>query len=256
MRTRTRILLLAAAGYAAAAASLRPSAADVMDPQWHREMPGRLMMRGMARLLPALYARRGEPGVKALQSVFYQVGVDRAPLLARWLDIDVTDARSLGRVLDYEDGLVGVRGTWTEECRGRAVKEERYCPVSRELERCPEVCTSLFMAMEAGTFSVLNPDLAVPEITKLLSRGDDCCLAVLEVPGAGGRAAEVSAQATPGQFPPVIRVPGLQARLLAAAVGSLAKVLMRIAGGEEPPAMQWYEFFRYEPPGGTSSAIR
>ena len=40
----------------------------------------------------------------------------------------------------------------SEESRGRATKEERYCPIAKELEKCPEVCTKLMMAMEAGTF--------------------------------------------------------------------------------------------------------
>ena len=143
--------------YALNLRELEPTAEDLLSPQWHREAPVRLMMKRLAVLLPTLYERYGERGVKALQFVFYQVGVDRAPVMRDALQIDPSDARSLGRVLDYEDHMVGVRGIWTEECRGRAVKEERYCPAASELTRCPEVCTKLMMAMEAGTFSVINP---------------------------------------------------------------------------------------------------
>jgi hypothetical protein len=247
-RKRLRRLLLALGiGYGIALARLKPTPGDLLDPRWHREAPTRLALSGLAGLLPWLYRTRGEPAVKALQFVFYQVGVDRAPLLMEGLDIDPVDARSLGRVLDYEDGLVGVRGVWTEECRGRAVKEERYCPGARELSRCPEVCTSLMMAMEAGTFSIINPDLSVPEITKLLSKGDDCCLAVIEVPGAVERASETSPQATLGEFPPVIKVPGLQPRLMAQAFKSMIKAIVTLATSGPDQPMQWYEFFRYQP---------
>ena len=244
-------ILAAGAGYAIGLRSLEPTPKDLLNPSWYMEAPMRLMMRRLVELLPALYEKRGERGVKALQFVFYQIGADRAPLLWDALEIDVNDARSLGRVLDYEDGLVGVRGTWTEETRGRAVKEERYCPAAGELARCPEVCTCLMMAMEAGTFSVLNPRLEVPELTKLLSTGDDCCLAVIELPAdVVGRkeARETSPQAMPGAFPPVIKVRGLRWRLAALGLTSLVTALIKLAVSGPDQPMAWYEFFRYEPP--------
>ncbi|MBU1671978.1 MAG: hypothetical protein KKF41_13995 [Actinobacteria bacterium] len=232
--------------YAYELASLRPTPHDLLDPRWHVEAQTRIALKRLAWLLPRLYARYGERGVKALQHVFYQVGRDRAELMRRELEIDVNDARSLGRVLDYEDGLVGVRGVWTEECRGRAVKEERYCPGAAELARCPEVCTKLMMAMEAGTFSIIQPGLAVPRITKLLSRGDDCCLAVIELPVAT-EPGDLSPQATPGQFPPVLKVPGLRAKLMLTGFTSVLKAVATLLreGPEQP--MEWYEHFRYAP---------
>ncbi|MHB8896506.1 MAG: hypothetical protein ACYC99_15185 [Candidatus Geothermincolia bacterium] len=247
LKTVKRVVIGAAIGYAFAIRRLEPEPHDLLDPEWHREAPTRLALLGLARLMPWLYARWGEQGVKALQFVFYQVGVDRAPLLLEGLRIDPDDARSLGRVLDYEDGLVGVKGVWTEECRGRAVKEERYCPGARELAACPEVCTCLMMAMEAGTFSIINPELNAPEITKLLSRGDDCCLAIIELPGGGKSASKQSPQATPGQFPPVIEVPGLRAKLMVTGLASLAKAIVKLATSGPDQPMKWYEFIRYEP---------
>ncbi|MDI6830221.1 MAG: hypothetical protein QME88_02690 [Actinomycetota bacterium] len=220
-----RAVVLGMVAYGAAAWSLHPKPAELLDPSWHREVPMRITMRSLAWLLPELHARFGERGVRALQYVFYRIGEDRAPILREALDIDPYDARSLGRVLDYEDGLVGVRGIWTEETRGRAVKEERYCPAARELERCPEVCSELMVAMEAGTFSVLNPDLKIPEITELLSRGDPCCRAVIELPLARREASKPSPQATPGEFPPRLEVPGLREKLAMQALKSVAGVI-------------------------------
>ncbi len=245
-----KVLLAGAALHLWAVRELRPSAAELLDLRWHREVPLRITARALARLLPWLYRKWGERGVRSLQYVFYQIGRDRAPLLMRYLEIDPDDARSLGRVLDYEDGLVGVRGIWTEECRGRAVKEERYCPIAADLAGCPEVCTRLMMALEAGTFSVINPDLAVPELTKLLSTGDECCLAVLELPYLKRREARsASPQATPGAFPPRLRPPGLLPRLMLTLPLSFLKALFGLLlRGPEGLEMHWYEFFRYQPP--------
>ncbi|HEY5531927.1 MAG TPA: hypothetical protein VIK22_08005 [Candidatus Anoxymicrobiaceae bacterium] len=238
--------LTAVATCIASLRSLEPSFQDLANPRWLLEAPTRLLLKRLAWLLPRLHERFGERGVRALQFLFYQVGLDRARLLQKELSIDANDARSLGRVLDYEDGLFGVRGVWTEECRGRAVKEERYCPGARELAKCPEVCTNLMMAMEAGTFSVIQPRLAVPRITKLLSRGDDCCLAVIELPTANDPGA-ASPQATPGQFPPVLRVRGLRAKLMLTGFLSMLKAAARLLMEGPEQQMMWYEFFRYAP---------
>ncbi|HEY5530379.1 MAG TPA: hypothetical protein VIK22_00085 [Candidatus Anoxymicrobiaceae bacterium] len=240
-------------GYAIELGTLQPTVSDLINPQWHREAPVRLMMRRFADLLPALYDRYGERGVKALQYVFYQMGLDRSATMQEALQIDPTDARSLGRVLDFEDHMVGVRGVWTEETCGRAVKEERYCPASRELEKCPQVCTSLMMALEAGTFALINPDLDPPEISKLLSTGDDCCLAEIELPvevvGSKSRAKSTSPQAMPGAFPPIIDAPGLRTRLAVLSFVSLFKALFKLATTGLDQPMHWYDFFRYQPEG-------
>lgn len=242
-----RMALASVLLYGMAARSFHPRPRDLVDPAWHREVPIRVMMRGLTRLLPALYEHYGERGVRALQYLFYRVGEDRAPILREYLHIDPYDARSLGRVLDYEDGLAGVRGIWTEETMGRAVKEERYCPAARELTACPEVCTRLMMALEAGTFSVLNPDLAVPELSQLLSTGDPCCLATIELPLSRKDARRESPQATAGAFPPVLRVQGLQGKLALQGMRSIISALwVLLTRGPEQP-MMWYEHFRYVP---------
>jgi hypothetical protein len=101
--------------------------------------------------------------------------------------------------------------------------------------------------MEAGTFAVLNPDLMVPELTKLLSTGDDCCLATIELPLAKKEAGRVSPHATPDAFPPVLKAPGLEAKLAAQGIKSVLSALWTILtrGPEQP--MHWYEFIRYNP---------
>ncbi len=249
IRTLRRLALGGAAAHAWAVFFLKPDPRQLLDPGWHLEVPVRLAGRGLARLLPAVYERYGERGVKRLQYVFYQVGLDRAPVMREFLRIDPDDARSLGRVLDFEDGLVGVRGVWVEENKGRATKEERYCPIARELEACPEVCTKLMMAMEAGTFAVLNPDVEAPEPSELLSTGGSCCLGTIELPYLGRREARKrSPQATPGAFPPALEAPGLRWRLAALGAVSLLKALLRLAVTDiDDIDMHWYERLRYPP---------
>ena len=59
----------------------------------------------MTLLFPAVNGLFGKKGIKALQLIMYQMGIDRAPILKEALNIDVNDARSLGRILDFDDGL-------------------------------------------------------------------------------------------------------------------------------------------------------
>jgi len=243
-----RVIIISGALYVWAVKSFNPSPKELLSPSWHRGVPIRIAARGLTRLLPALYQRFGEKGVRTLQYVFYQIGRDRAPILQEALEIDPYDARSLGRVLDYEDGVVGVKGIWVEETKGRAVKEERFCPAAEELSCCPEVCTCLFMAMEAGTFSELNPDVEVPELTDLLSLGDDCCLATIELADLSRREGrKPSPQATPGAFPPRITVSGLQQRLALQSLRSMVYAVWTLLTKGPDQPMQWYEFFRYNP---------
>lgn len=229
--------------------SFKPSAKELLDLNWHMEIPTRMMGRGLAWLLPNLYARYGERGVKRLQYVFYRAGLERAGLIQEALQIDPHDARSLGRILDFEDGTIGVRGIWTEETRGRATKEERYCPMARELEDCPEVCTKLMAALEAGTFSVINRDVVIPEITELLSTGGSCCRATIELDYLNRKEArQESPQATHGAFPPVLKVPGLQVRMYTACMIGSLKALIKLATTDiDDIDMLWYEHMRYEP---------
>jgi hypothetical protein len=242
-------ILAGAAVHAGVVASFKPRPRDLLDPGWHLELPIRVMGRGLAWLLPAVYRKYGERGVKRLQYVFYMAGLERARLIHEKLGIDKDDARSLGRVLDFEDGMVGVRGVWTEETRGRATKEERYCPMTRELEKCPEVCTKLMVAMEAGTFKIINPDITVPELTELLSTGDPCCRATFQLDYLDPEtAAQESPHATHGAFPPVLKVPGLRFRMAAAAMrGNLKAILTLLTKDIDDIDMHWYEHMRYQP---------
>lgn len=247
-RLSKRLFLAGTIAYAFILGKFEPTVRDLMDYHWHMELPIRLVARRLATVLPAVYERFGEPGVAALQYLFYKAGEERALIMQEHLEIDPWDARSLGRVLDFDDCLARVVGRWTVETGGRAVKEEHYCPVSAELELCPEVCTSLLMALEAGTFSTMNPELRPPVLSKLLSLGDDCCrmeLAFDRDSVGRGRYREASPHATPGDCPPVITVPGLRTRLFITCLKGVIKAVVTIILKGPMQPMAWYERFRY-----------
>lgn len=97
------------------------------------------------------------------------------------MKIDPTDARSVGRILDLEDSTVGVKGEWVETGKKRAVKREFTCPFGAALSLCPDFCTRLISEVERGTFDAIGAKVKDFNITKLISKGDPYCEAVIEL---------------------------------------------------------------------------
>jgi hypothetical protein len=189
----------------------------------------------------------GKKGIKAIQLIMYQMGIDRARILQEALHIDVNDARSLGCILDFDDGLAGVKGVWTLETKRKAVKVITKCPMAHILARCPEICRTIIAAMEAGTFHRLNPNISVPEIPKLISEGSDCCVGTIELSylddSTGSR---ISPRATGNNVcPPVINIPGLKTRLACQGLKSFNAACFGLLRYGTKQDMAWYDFFKY-----------
>jgi len=201
----------------------------------------------MTLVFPAARKLFGKRGIKAVQLAMYQIGMDRAPILKEALGTDVDDARSLGRILDFDDGLAGVKGVWELETRGIARKIVRRCPMAAILARCPEICRTIIAAMEAGTFYRLNPNIKVPEVPTLISEGSDCCVGTIELPYLDKeRASEISPEATgPKSEPPIPSVPGLNRGLALQALRSLGTAFVQLLRYGTKQEMAWYDFFRY-----------
>lgn len=233
-----------------ALAWIGPSIRQLLSFKFYKEFPIKIAFKTLATILPIVSRVWGENGVRAMQYVLYEAGRARGQLMREALKIDPNDARSLGRVIDFEDGLGGVVGRWVNETRGCATKEEHYCPAQKELESCPEVCTKLMVAMEAGTFAGWTPRVSMPKFEKLLSVGDDCCRATLtlnKVPGCEESDKETSPQAN-SDFPPKMKIPlsvGIRMAVLMG-LGAVKGVLKMLTSGSEQP-MEWYEDFRYVP---------
>ena len=209
----------------------------------------KIMAALMTLLFPAINGLFGKKGIKALQLIMYQMGIDRSPILKKALKIDVNDARSLGRILDFDDGLCEVKGVWKMETKGKAIKVVSTCPLGRILARCPEICRTIIAAMEAGTFYSLNPDIRVPELPKLISEGGDCCVGTIELPYPEEHtASEISPQATGADnYAPAIDIPGLNKKLACQALKTLGTSSIRLLRYGTKQEMAWYDFFKYEP---------
>jgi hypothetical protein len=209
----------------------------------------KIMAAFMTLAFPLLHRLFGERGIKALQLIVYQIGTDRSFVLKEALNIDVNDARSLGRILDFDDGVGGVKGVWTVETKGKAVKVVRTCPMAHILARSPEICRTVIAAMEAGTFYPLNPDIKVPEVPRLISEGGDCCVGTIELPYLDPEmASEMSPQATgSNNYPPVLYIPGLKKKLAYQGLKSLSKAFINLLRCGTRQEMAWYDFFGYEP---------
>lgn len=242
-------ILSSAMTLAATLAWIRPTLKELFSIGWYLDLPMKLIMKVMAAILPLVARMWGEEGVKRMQFILYEAGKSRSELLKKELHLDPDDARSIGRVIDLEDGMVHVKGVWTKETKGLAIKEERHCPATRELGKCPEVCTHLMTAMEAGTLEGFVPRMVFPKFTKLLSTGDDCCEVVLQlkpVPGSEKADKEESPHATHGAFPSKERKPVLVVKMAMAMGLGMAKGLLK-ALTTGPGEMAYYEDYRYIP---------
>jgi len=207
----------------------------------------KIMAVFMTLLFPSVNRLFGKRGIKAIQLVMYQIGIDRALILKEALGTDVDDARSLGCILDFDDSLGGVKGVWTMENKGKAIKVVRTCPMAYILARCPEICRTIIAAMEAGTFHRLNPNIKVPEIAKLISEGSDCCVGTIELSYLDEHtASEISPEATgASNCPPAPDIPGLNKKLTFQALKSLGTAFIRLVRYGTKQEMAWYDFFKY-----------
>ena len=226
---------------------LMPGEAETPDQDRHLICFTKIMALFMTLLFPSVKRLFGKKGIKAIQLVMYQIGADRAFILKEALGTDVEDARSLGRILDFDDGLGGVKGAWTMETKGKAIKVVRTCPMAYILARCPEICRNIIAAMEVGTFYRLNHNIKVPEIPKLISEGSNCCVGTIELPYLDEQtASEISPEATgAGNYSPAPDIPGLNKKLGFQALKSLGTAFMNLLRYGTKQEMPWYDFFKY-----------
>ncbi|MBX7193211.1 MAG: hypothetical protein K1X94_14245 [Sandaracinaceae bacterium] len=168
------------------------------EPRWRRRV--QRAMRGALRV--AIWESRwlGRDRVlEDLTALATRWGRFRGPRLAKMLDVDPADPRSLGRIQDWEDALLGVTGHWTVEgtSEGRCVatKHETECPFADLGAQDTRICTKLVHGLETATFSAVVPDYHLVPLSRLLSKGDASCTFRHEVPadpsggpahGAGG----------------------------------------------------------------------
>ncbi len=134
-----------------------------------------------AVLMSTLAAKFGDEVWEVAGKTMYDYGYQRGPELANTMQIDPSDARSLGRVCDADDSSTGVKGEWIETDKKRAVKRELYCPIGTALTACPEICSRLFASMEKGSFDAMGAKVKNFGLTKHIPKGDPYCEVVIEL---------------------------------------------------------------------------
>jgi hypothetical protein len=163
------------------------------DPRWQRRIQ-RAVRAGMR--LSVLEKKRlgSERLFRRAVGLAERWGRFRGPRLARMLDADPADPRSLGRIQDWEDQLFGVTGHWTEEgtVEGRrcATKHETECPFADVAAEDTRICTELVHRLESETFRAVSPGYRLVPLERLLSRGDRSCTFRHEVPVSSDDAAK------------------------------------------------------------------
>ena len=146
------------------------------------EMGGRTLGMFLSEILAPLAEKYGDEVWETGKRAMYEIGRRRAPSMAKRMKVDdFGDARSLGRIIDLEANLTGVRGEWVEWGRKRAVKHEYECPQAKPCQKCPSVCTILLEAMEEGTFDALGVKVKKPIVTQAMPEGAPYCEVVIEL---------------------------------------------------------------------------
>jgi len=133
-----------------------------------------------AMIMSVLSAKYGDEAWEEVEKVMYDYGKGRASEFAQIMKIDPKDARSVGRIFDYEDSVNGIKGEWVETGKKRAVKREYHCPLAAGASLCPEMCTRIAAAVEKGTLDALGVKgkLSFP---MLIPKGDPYCEIVVEL---------------------------------------------------------------------------
>ncbi|MBN8616632.1 MAG: hypothetical protein J0L92_38960 [Deltaproteobacteria bacterium] len=162
------------------------------DPQWRRRIQRAFRALLRVALWESRVARRDRV-LEELTAAAERWGRFRGPRLARMLGVEPGDARSLGRIQDWEDDLLGVTGHWTiegEVAGGRCVatKHETSCPFADLAAQDTRICTDLVHRLETATFRAVVPEYRLVPLGRLLSKGDASCTFRHEIPSRASAA--------------------------------------------------------------------
>ncbi|WP_375750033.1 hypothetical protein [Vibrio sp. HN007] len=145
----------------------------------------RALRSGNSLLVRYLIRQHKKGGIAAWQSfwvpAFREYGNHRSSYLINKMNIDISDAQSVGSYHDYEDPILGVEGHWDNDSEGNAIRVETTCVVCDDLmrmtsdEKCrSDFCRHIVTAMEQGTGQAINEKYNVG-IIALLTEGDESC---------------------------------------------------------------------------------
>jgi hypothetical protein len=139
------------------------------------------VLQGYAARLPMLMVKNvietcGDKGWEALEKAAKEFAAYRAPIMKVLVE-DPGNARSLGNIFDFEDGLSGVEGEWVESGAREARKVEEKCVASEIFQQYPDYCGKFLWTIAHETLKLINPKAEVSAFNqgKCLAYGDDCC---------------------------------------------------------------------------------
>jgi len=145
------------------------------------------IIQGYAARLPMLIVKNvvnsfGEKGWEPIEKAAKEYAGYRAPLLKVLVD-DPNNARSLGKLFDFEDGLSGIKGEWKEFGARRAEKTEEKCIPSEVYKEFPDYCLRVLWIIANETVKLINPNAEVIPFNKVkcIVSGEACCEVKIQI---------------------------------------------------------------------------
>lgn len=138
----------------------------------------------LSSIMEPMEEKFGDEVWEVAKKAIYDFRQKAAPAIMKMMQVDPTDARSLGRMVDTDDDSVGVKGEWVEFGKKRAVKREYFCPAVRAVGKNTKICTELMETMERAYMDAAGAKLKNSIIfQKLIPKGDPYCEVVIELEG-------------------------------------------------------------------------
>ena len=124
-----------------------------------------------------------EIGKEAMKRFAYQ----RSLQTLREQKVDLSDARAIGRWMDFEDNILGIEGEYVVYTRKKAVRRQFYCPWAETImaNNAQGICTHMMMGYMEGVRQAMKELGAklkdLPPGFKCLTLGDPYCELVWEL---------------------------------------------------------------------------
>jgi hypothetical protein len=156
----------------------RGRAAGIQLPDFaRRQIANQLHALVVGRTLNALARRFGDEVWHITEEECYSLGREMAAQIGELLELDVSDARSLTRVVDLCNACLDIVGDEVVREKDEVVRHERECLLSKGLceQRASHYCASVFQPMYRGVLHGLNAQAGCNDMTCMMSKGDDHC---------------------------------------------------------------------------------
>lgn len=124
----------------------------------------------------------GDPGIEAMRDALTQTYRKLIPVVARQAGARVLDG-TIADWLKVETYMCQIAGMEyeTEQSPSRGVLRVKSCPMEGQYRRLyPDICPVVFIGIERGIASAINPRMKVTG-GRYLPRGEGCCEIICEL---------------------------------------------------------------------------